>query len=204
MQIPIHSDEGWYFDDQHDVDVRRRRVALRNGDVLVSTCVYDSTGRDAPTILSVETTDEMCWVILQILPTQDVSGAGRLSCAGKRRAWTGALGPDDDARLVPVTHPHTGDVLHNTFEVQCDTSQLPNKRDRDAYDAAAVDALAEQCSSGAAARGAGPGGEASYHLVSRSGDHPESRTTSRGPDGARDRREERCPVEPLSTIPYDS
>ena len=80
-------------------DISSRGLRLKNGDMLQSTCVYDSSERDKDTYFGPETSDEMCWVTLVYLPYQR-----SIACDGA--SWNGVLREGDDPRLIPLTHPH--------------------------------------------------------------------------------------------------
>ena len=130
-QVDLQSEESWYFDDQYDKDISSRGLRLKNGDMLQSTCVYDSSERDKDTYFGPETSDEMCWVTLVYLPYQR-----SIACDGA--SWNGVLRDGDDPRLIPLTHPHPDQP---PLEVACDTSHFA----KHGTDAAAVDAVNEAC-----------------------------------------------------------
>lgn len=66
----VLSENSWHFDDQYVFNMEARDLELYNGDVLVSACVYNSMERHSPTLMSIETTDEMCWSTMNYYPAQ--------------------------------------------------------------------------------------------------------------------------------------
>jgi len=68
---PVFSESTWHFDDQYVYNIEAREQKLYNGDVLSTTCVYDSRERTETTVIGTETTDEMCWSILYTMPYAD-------------------------------------------------------------------------------------------------------------------------------------
>jgi len=59
----IRDEQLWHFDDQAlETELKGvKGLVLKNGDILQSTCVYDSTGRSEATTFATGTSDEMCW-----------------------------------------------------------------------------------------------------------------------------------------------
>ena len=106
-RVPIFDSPSWWFDDQYSADltqeaarrfpasvrgtlstiatldesvyptVKRERLILRNGDILHGTCVFNTTERMKDTPISLETTDEMCWVTIEYIARHD---QGQAAC----------------------------------------------------------------------------------------------------------------------------
>jgi len=128
----------WHFDDQVLLD-RVKGTVLRNGDVIQSTCVMDSSDRTVDTPFSTGTADEMCWATLQYYPYQ----LG-LDCDGD--SWTGTLDPEDRGELIPITHPADciGASCLHLDELPCDPAEVGAFTS----DAAAMMAIEDMCMGG--------------------------------------------------------
>merc|ERR1711998_791123 len=130
-RVQIFDSPSWWFDDQYSADltqeaarrypasvrgalattaeldesvyptVRRERLILRNGDVLHGTCVFNTTGRTKVTPIAQETTDEMCWVMLDYVAA---AGQGQASCIPVAE-YTGQL--DEGEPVDEIWHRHS-------------------------------------------------------------------------------------------------
>jgi hypothetical protein len=58
--IDLGSMRFWTYDDEKAIPVDSKNVSLVEGDVLSTTCVYDTTGRSKATAFGLSTYDEMC------------------------------------------------------------------------------------------------------------------------------------------------
>lgn len=102
--IDMGSAAAWHYDDQVWHSLLSLNFSLRVGDVLQSTCVYDSTERPGPTKMGTETVDEMCIIGLSTLRHMSAeTPQAAFACQGK--AWAGQLGAEEDGMQVALAHP---------------------------------------------------------------------------------------------------
>mmetsp|Transcript_10309 Transcript_10309/g.30230 ORF Transcript_10309/g.30230 Transcript_10309/m.30230 type:complete len:548 (+) Transcript_10309:343-1986(+) len=88
----------WYFDDQSNTNVYVQNITLKTGDKLSSACIFNSQGRDDMTVIGLETTDEMCWLHVNLRP-----GGLEANCGG--RIWTGELSEEESLLGLQLKHP---------------------------------------------------------------------------------------------------
>lgn len=100
-KIPIYEDLNWNFNDQYSARVKEKNITIFNGDVIQSTCVYDSTGVSTHTAFGPRTQDEMCHGIYWIEPFP----LG-MKCASLGY-WEGELAAGEDGHTIRENHPST-------------------------------------------------------------------------------------------------
>jgi hypothetical protein len=94
----------WHYDDQKTFDLLPYNLSIRVGDVLQSTCVFNSAQREGMTTFYLETVDEMCIHALStIRHTSMPKPVLPFVCKGQ--AWTGQLSADEDALFIAESHP---------------------------------------------------------------------------------------------------
>lgn len=99
----LWKETSWHFGDQFHYTLEAANLKVYNGDVFVSSCVYNSTERDTTTNIYFATTDEMCFSHLQYYPH---AGKGA-QCDGQydhRIVFHGPLEKDEDLRDVYTRH----------------------------------------------------------------------------------------------------
>ena len=84
LLLPLDHGHTRYFDDQATVPIITEELTIDEGDVLQTTCVFNSMERTTNTIFNKETVDEMCFTqINSIHSTSDfVAAGGAFSCDG--------------------------------------------------------------------------------------------------------------------------
>jgi len=130
--IDLESKELWLYDNQQAYDLsssaaaaesEQPYVAVREGDRIQVTCVYDSMSRDKTTLFGLSTYDEMCITQISMIvdtPTNRTTSNGALLTsamflksfvcavdddAGTSDIWRGTLEPNEDARNIWKDHP---------------------------------------------------------------------------------------------------
>lgn len=108
----LGSQPAWHYDDQGQQRLSAKKLTISNGDVIQSTCVFDSSARAHDTVFGRETVDEMCFTgVITEHPTHEFVNQGDQSlfsgasfrCEGPM--WTGELGPGEDGAKVAELHP---------------------------------------------------------------------------------------------------
>lgn len=94
----------WHYDDQVTNSLLSMNLSVQAGDVLQSTCVYQSDSRSEGTSFGKETVDEMCIIALGTLRSSTTDPPlMAFGCRGD--AWTGQLSPGEDGLQVALGHP---------------------------------------------------------------------------------------------------
>lgn len=98
----LGSQSRWHYDDQAMFPLMSRNLTVQAGDVIQSTCIFDSQGRTEATPMGLNTWDEMCFTQVNIArPSADpIVGFG---CGGPM--WEGDLQVTEDAFHVATLHP---------------------------------------------------------------------------------------------------
>jgi len=95
----------WNHSDRAVVPLLGRHLTIRAGDVLQTTCVFDSTSRERRTRFGLEADDEVCKVGLATTrPAASEAQHPPFRCDGS--VWAGALAPGEDALQIATNHPH--------------------------------------------------------------------------------------------------
>lgn len=116
-RIDLKSAPVWTYEDQSGRSLGE--VALRPGDKIQTTCVYDSTSKTKNTQFDLSTYDEMCLnniVVMVDTPSLDeVSALGAVAdielrafrCSDTQEGdiWMGEMDSEEDANLVMDNHP---------------------------------------------------------------------------------------------------
>ena len=87
----------------------RQRLLLRDGDIVHSVCAFNTSTRDEPTTIGVQTIDEMCWSTATFVTAVDA----RAHCA-PLQVYLGVLGGDDNDvdRIWERAEHGVGDVTN--------------------------------------------------------------------------------------------
>jgi len=88
----------WYFDDQYDHVVYAKNYTVKTGDILQTSCIFDSSKREKYTMVGLETIDEMCWASFKF-----AKGGLRGRCDGQ--IWTGELNDIESGVGLQSKHP---------------------------------------------------------------------------------------------------
>lgn len=100
VSTPLVEDNVWHFDDQYANILYPKNITLKTGDVLQSTCVFNSQARANATVIGAETTDEMCWSSYAF-----AQGGLRATCIGD--VWTGSLNNTEPGLGLGMRHAVT-------------------------------------------------------------------------------------------------
>lgn len=114
--IDLSSQDVWFYDDQAQFDVDLRNITLEVGDILQTSCEYNTMGRNT-TYYDVETYDEMCLntVSMMVDVGDYVPLWGPFICEAGPHMWDGELAEGEDLREVTSTHPVAdADVVYDS------------------------------------------------------------------------------------------
>jgi hypothetical protein len=100
--IDLGSMRHWSYEDETVVPVDGKGVVLVAGDVLTSTCVYNTEKMSTPTDFGLSTYDEMCLNTLGVeMDTEDKHFGFAFNCEG--HLWSGELGDTQSALNIHAT-----------------------------------------------------------------------------------------------------
>lgn len=101
----------WHYDDQQVFPLLTQGYNVTTGDVLQSTCVYDTTkgvGAKEPLRFGRETIDEMCInTVVTIHSTEEADQLGVVAFACEGNMWMGDLAPQGLGVNLAVDHPES-------------------------------------------------------------------------------------------------
>lgn len=97
-RLSLAAETPWHFDDQYDHIIFAKNYTVKTGDMIQTTCIFDSTNRANPTKVALETIDEMCWAGFTM-----ANGGLRGKCVGQ--IWTGELSDKESGVGLELRHP---------------------------------------------------------------------------------------------------
>jgi len=97
-RLTLAADSIWHFDDQFAEHMYLKHITIKDGDVIQSTCVFNSHVRNTATVVGLETTDEMCWNTFFF-----TQGGFKSNCSGQ--IWTGLLAEQESGLGLELRHP---------------------------------------------------------------------------------------------------
>ena len=100
--IDLGSMRHWSYEDETVVPIDGKGVLLEAGDVLTSTCVYNTESTSKPTDFGLSTYEEMCLNTLGVeMDTEDKHFGFAFNCEG--HLWSGELGDTQSALNIHAT-----------------------------------------------------------------------------------------------------
>jgi hypothetical protein len=98
VRLPIAEELRWHFDDQYRRILYLDNITVKSGDILQTSCIFNSNGRSKVTLVGLETADEMCWASFTL-----TAGGMKARCTGQ--IWTGELDSLEDGFNLDSRHP---------------------------------------------------------------------------------------------------